>query len=42
MSKRHGMSKHSSKRSFSKHASKTHHRNMPAPRRMPMRGGIRL
>lgn len=42
MSKRHKMSSGHSKRSFSKHADKTHQRNLPAPRRTPMRGGIRL
>lgn len=40
--KRRAMSRKGSRRNFSKHASKTHKRNMPAPRRMPMRGGIRL
>jgi len=40
--KRRPMSRKASKRSFSKHGSKTHRKNMPAPRKMPMRGGIRL
>lgn len=40
--KRHKMNYGKSKRSFSHHANKTHRKNMPAPRRMPMRGGIRL
>lgn len=31
-----------SRRSFSKHADKTHRKNLPAPRKMPMRGGIRM
>ncbi|UDN67739.1 hypothetical protein [robinz microvirus RP_105] len=34
------MSSKHSKRSFSKHADLTHRKNMP--RRLPMRGGIRL
>lgn len=38
--KRHKMGRAHSERSFSKHASKTHVKNMP--KRMPMRGGIRL
>lgn len=42
MSKRHKIGSHHAKRMFSKHADKTHKRNMPAPRRNPMRGGIRL
>lgn len=32
----------SSKRMFSKHADKVHKKNLPVPRRNPMRGGIRL
>nr|AVQ10217.1 hypothetical protein [Gokushovirinae environmental samples] len=40
MAKRQRMSKGSSRRHFSKHASKTHKRNVP--KRLPMRGGIRL
>lgn len=35
------MSRGKSRRSFSKHASRTHRKNI-APRGMPMRGGIRL
>jgi len=42
MAKRFKMSRGKSKRHFSKHASKTHKRNVPAPRSMPMRGGLRL
>lgn len=38
--KRHSMSKGSSKRLFSRSASKTHKKNMPT--RVPMRGGIRM
>lgn len=38
--KRHKMSKHHSKRSFTKGASYTHKKNVPS--RIPMRGGIRL
>nr|AVQ10286.1 hypothetical protein [Gokushovirinae environmental samples] len=38
--KRHSMSSHKSKRTFSKGASMTHKKNMP--RKLPMRGGIRL
>nr|QJB19252.1 MAG: hypothetical protein [Microvirus sp.] len=38
--KRHKMSKHASRRSFTKGASHTHKKNMPT--RLPMRGGIRL
>lgn len=37
---RHKISSGKSKRSFSKGASLTHKKNMP--KRMPMRGGIRL
>lgn len=40
--KRHKLSSGKSKRMFSKHADRTHKKNMPAPRRSPMRGGIRL
>lgn len=39
--KRHKLNSGKSKRMFSKHADKTHVRNVP-PRRNPMRGGIRL
>lgn len=38
--KRHGMSKHKSKKVFRKGASMVHKKNMP--KRRPMRGGIRL
>lgn len=31
-----------SKKMFSKHAAKTHVKNVPPPRKVPMRGGIRL
>jgi len=31
-----------SRRMFSKTAGYTHRKNVPSPRRMPMRGGIRL
>lgn len=40
MPKRYKMSGHNSRRYFTKTASHTHAKNMP--RRMPMRGGIRL
>lgn len=40
--KRHRISRGKSKRMFSKAADRTHKINLPAPRRMPMRGGIRL
>lgn len=40
MHKRHKISRPASKRHFSKHASRTHKRNVP--RRLPMRGGIRM
>lgn len=40
MAHRKRMSKGSSKRDFRKNASKTHKRNVP--KRLPMRGGIRL
>lgn len=42
MAKRFKLSKSASRRKFSKSASRTHKKNLPAPRRMPMRGGIRL
>lgn len=42
MKKRFKLSKGHSKRMFSHHADMTHRRNMSAPNRMPMRGGIRL
>lgn len=40
MAKRHRIPHKRSKRMFSKHAAKTHKRNVPP--RIPMRGGIRL
>lgn len=42
MKKRFKMSGKHSRKSFSKHADKTHVKNVAAPRGMPMRGGIRL
>lgn len=42
MKKRFKLSGKKSKKMFSKGASKTHRRNLPAPRKMPMRGGIRM
>lgn len=42
MKKRMKLPARKSKRMFSKTAGKTHKRNLPAPRRNPMRGGIRL
>lgn len=41
MQKRRKLGKHHSRRMFTKHGSKTHKRNL-LPRRLPMRGGIRL
>lgn len=41
MMKRRKLHGRHSRRMFTKHASKTHKRNVP-PRRLPMRGGIRL
>lgn len=38
--KRHKIGHRKSKRMFSKHADATHKKNMP--KRLPMRGGIRL
>lgn len=38
--RRHKMAQRSSKRVFKKHANLTHKKNMP--KRIPMRGGIRL
>lgn len=40
MAKRGKISHGKSKRMFSKHAAKTHKKNVP--KRLPMRGGIRL
>ena len=42
MAKRSKISRGKSKRMFSKTASKTHRKNMPMPRKVPMRGGIRM
>lgn len=42
MAKRFKMKPKQSKKVFSRNADKTHVKNMPAPRRYPMRGGIRL
>lgn len=42
MSKRNRLSAGRSKKMFSKGASRTHQKNLPMPRRNPMRGGIRL
>lgn len=43
MKKRSHIPARRSKRSFTKHASKTHYKNVaPGPKKMPMRGGIRL
>lgn len=42
MAKRHKIGMHKSKKMFSRNADKTHRKNVPAPRRLPMRGGIRL
>nr|AVQ10248.1 hypothetical protein [Gokushovirinae environmental samples] len=40
MRKRQSMSRGHSRRTFTKHASKVHRKNVP--KRKPMRGGIRL
>lgn len=42
MAKRFKMSRSHSRKSFSKHADRTHKRNISVPRKSPMRGGIRL
>lgn len=42
MAKRFKVAPRKSKRVFSKTASKTHKKNMPMPRKVPMRGGIRM
>lgn len=42
MRKRFKLDRSRSKKMFTKAADRTHKRNLPAPRRMPMRGGIRL
>lgn len=41
MAKRRRMSRGASRRNFTRHGTKTHRRNLP-PRKMPMRGGIRM
>lgn len=40
MGRRHKMSRHHSKKLFSRTASRTHKKNVPS--RIPMRGGIRM
>lgn len=42
MAKRFKVPPRKSKKMFSKTADRTHRRNLPAPRKVPMRGGIRL
>lgn len=42
MKRRMKLSRGRSRKMFSRGASKTHKRNVPAPRKFPMRGGIRL
>ena len=42
MAKRSKLSSAKSKSMFRKGASKTHRKNLPPPRKMPMRGGIRM
>lgn len=42
MPKRMHLKRGHSKRMFSKHADMTHKRNLSQPRKVPMRGGIRL
>lgn len=42
MKKRFKLEKHHSKKMFSKHGDLTHKRNIVGPRKMPMRGGIRM
>lgn len=42
MAKRFKLPARRSKKMFSKAASRTHKKNMPAPRKVPMRGGIRM
>ncbi len=42
MKKRFKLSGRHSRKMFSRNADKTHRKNVPAPRRLPMRGGIRL
>lgn len=40
--KRHKIGKSKSRHMFSKHADATHKKNVQTPRRIPMRGGIRM
>lgn len=40
--KRHKIDRSNSKRSFTKHAVKTHKKNVLPPSRVAMRGGIRM
>lgn len=42
MAKRFKLQARKSRKLFSRTADRTHGKNMPAPRRTPMRGGIRL
>lgn len=42
MGKRSRLPAGKSKKLFSKTADRTHGKNLPAPRKFPMRGGIRL
>ena len=42
MKKRFKLSGKKSRKMFSRNANKTQRRNLPAPRKMPMRGGIRM
>jgi len=42
MAKRYKIPAKKSKRMFSKTAGRTNRKNLPAPRKVPMRGGIRL
>lgn len=42
MAKRFKLAARKSRKMFARTADRTHAKNMPAPRRMPMRGGIRM
>lgn len=42
MKKRFKLQHRQSKKMFTKHADKTHKKNLPPPRKSPMRGGIRM
>ena len=42
MAKRMKLSMRRSKKMFSKAGARTHKKNVPMPRKMPMRGGIRM